>query len=205
MPALFAYVIAIGLLLGGGYSALSWLAAPEPAKVVTKAKQKPSPRYDAGSQESYPAKAMASSSEASSTANSSEAGSSGVDRGDAATVGSSDQPSSPPASASALDRSLAGSAEATPAEAGQEIRQRAATAPSPKTAQITPSTAVATAAKPQPPSHLRQTSRRSKKAAERPALVLMRLRTIEFPDGRRVTQLIPYRSGERALAFQLDQ
>jgi hypothetical protein len=204
MPALFAYMIAIGLLLGGGYGALSWLAAPEPVKVVTKARPKPSPHYEASSQESSPANAMPSASEASSSVNSREAGSSGVDRGDAPTVGSSDQPPSPPASASALDRSLAASAEATPAEAGQEIRQRAATAPPPKTAQITPSTAVTTAAKPQPASHLRQTSRRSKKDAERPALVLMRLRTIEFPDGRRVTQLIPYRSGERALAFQLD-
>jgi hypothetical protein len=32
----------------------------------------------------------------------------------------------------------------------------------------------------------------------------MTLRTIEFPDGRRVTQLIPYRSGGRVLAFQPD-
>ena len=30
----------------------------------------------------------------------------------------------------------------------------------------------------------------------------MTLRAIEFPDGRRVTQLLPYRSGERALAFE---
>ena len=41
MPALFAYLIALGLLLGGGYGALSWLAAPEPVKVVAKAKSKP--------------------------------------------------------------------------------------------------------------------------------------------------------------------
>jgi hypothetical protein len=37
----------------------------------------------------------------------------------------------------------------------------------------------------------------------------MTLRTIEFPDGRRVTQLIPYRNtyrnGERALAFEPDE
>jgi hypothetical protein len=32
MPALLAYLIAVGLLLGGGYIALSWLAAPEPVK-----------------------------------------------------------------------------------------------------------------------------------------------------------------------------
>ena len=40
MPALFAYLIAIGLLLGGGYGALNWLAAPEPVKVLRKVKPK---------------------------------------------------------------------------------------------------------------------------------------------------------------------
>jgi hypothetical protein len=39
-----------GLLLGGGYSALSWLATPEPVKVMAKAKPKPPPRYEATSE-----------------------------------------------------------------------------------------------------------------------------------------------------------
>jgi hypothetical protein len=43
--------------------------------------------------------------------------------------------------------------------------------------------------------HLRQAIGRSE-----PALALMTLRTIEFSDGRRVSQLIPYRGPERALA-----
>src|SRR6202790_1257117 len=47
MPALFAYLIAVGLLVGGGYRALSWLAAPEPAKVVARAKPKLLPHYAA--------------------------------------------------------------------------------------------------------------------------------------------------------------
>jgi hypothetical protein len=51
-----------------------------------------------------------------------------------------------------------------------------------------------TAAAAPPKRTLRQTSRHS----EKPALALMTLRTIEFPDGRRATQLIPYH-GERAL------
>jgi hypothetical protein len=38
--------------------------------------------------------------------------------------------------------------------------------------------------------------------SEKSGLALMTLRTIEFPDGRRVTQLLPYRNSERALAFQ---
>jgi hypothetical protein len=49
MPALFAYLVAVGLLLGGGYGALSWLAAPEPVKVVAKAKPKPPSRDEANS------------------------------------------------------------------------------------------------------------------------------------------------------------
>jgi len=47
MPALFAYLVAVGLLLGGGYGALNWLAAPEPIKAAAKAKPKPAPRYAA--------------------------------------------------------------------------------------------------------------------------------------------------------------
>src|SRR5258708_32492773 len=56
MPALFAYLIAVALLLGGGYGALNWLAAPEPIKVVAKAKPKPAPpRYADDSVASTPA------------------------------------------------------------------------------------------------------------------------------------------------------
>jgi hypothetical protein len=33
----------------------------------------------------------------------------------------------------------------------------------------------------------------------------MTLRTIEFADGRRVTQLVPYRSPQRALALEPDE
>jgi hypothetical protein len=41
--------------------------------------------------------------------------------------------------------------------------------------------------------------------SEKPALALMTLRTIAFPDGRRITQLIPYRNGEPALEFPPDR
>jgi hypothetical protein len=50
MPARFAYVMAVGLFLVGGYGALSWLAAPEPVKIVAKAKPKPPPHYEASSE-----------------------------------------------------------------------------------------------------------------------------------------------------------
>jgi hypothetical protein len=43
---LFAYLLAIGLLLGSGFGALSWLAAPEPVKVTAKARPaRPSPPH----------------------------------------------------------------------------------------------------------------------------------------------------------------
>ena len=55
MPALFAYLIAVGLLLGGGFGALSWRAAPEPVKVAAKAKPPSPPHYaDTISRETAP-------------------------------------------------------------------------------------------------------------------------------------------------------
>jgi hypothetical protein len=49
----------------------------------------------------------------------------------------------------------------------------------------------------------RRQSRQADGHSEKSALTLMRLRTIEFPDGRRVTQLIPYRSA-RPVEFELE-
>jgi hypothetical protein len=37
MPALFVYIIAVVVLLGGGYAGLQWLAEPEPVRVATHA------------------------------------------------------------------------------------------------------------------------------------------------------------------------
>jgi hypothetical protein len=39
----------------------------------------------------------------------------------------------------------------------------------------------------------------------KPALALMSLRTIEFPDGRRITRLIPYHGGGSAMAYGDDE
>jgi hypothetical protein len=90
MPALFAYLIAVGLLLGGGYGALSWLAAAEPIKVVAKAKSKPpSPPHDEANAE--PASSSASPPEAVR----SEENALAIDNSDHAAAASSDQPPSP--------------------------------------------------------------------------------------------------------------
>ena len=57
MPALLAYLVAVALLLGGGYGALSWLATPEPLKVVAKATPKAPPPHDADNSKPDPAQA----------------------------------------------------------------------------------------------------------------------------------------------------
>jgi hypothetical protein len=87
-------------------------------------------------------------------------------------------------------------AEAPPPEARPEIRRLAPPSNQPTVASVAPA---ARALK--PPSH-RQAGSHSEKPAERRALALMTLRTIEFADGHRVSRLIPYRSPERALAFE---
>jgi hypothetical protein len=197
MPALFAYLMAVGLLLGGGYGALGWLAAPEPVKVVAKAKPKaPPPHYEASSEPS--------SFEASSLAS------------DHVASGSNDPPSSARSEASLAaseqgaqaqtsgplqaQQGRAANTEVSPPEAKQEVRQPAL-AVSPANAQRATPVAPATTARPVKRPHPRLASSRSEKSA----LALMTLRTIEFPDGRHVTQLIPYRNGARALAFQPDE
>jgi hypothetical protein len=197
MPALFAYLIAVGLLLGGGYGAPNWLAAPEPVKVVVKAKPKPPPHYEASSE--------ATSFETSSLAS------------DHVVSGSNDPPSSARSEASGAaseqgaqaqtsgplqaQQTRAANAEVSPPQAKQEVRQPALAVSAANNAQPATSTTPATTARPVKRPHPRQASSRSEKTA----LALMTLRTIEFPDGRRVTQLIPYRNGARALAFQPDE
>jgi hypothetical protein len=206
MPALFAYLIAVGLLLGGGYGALSWLAAPEPVKVVAKAKSKPHPRYEAS--------AEAASSETSSLtvsdggragsgsndhalAAQSAPGRGGEQGGEATISGPAADQQFRSAHAEVASGEATRHIEAAAAVARQEVRQ-------PAPAVSPPSNARTAVTKPIKRSHVRQASGHSEKSAERRTLALMTLRTIEFPDGRRVTRLIPYRGGERVLAFEPD-
>jgi len=234
MPALFAYLITVGLLLGGGYGALTWLAAPEPVKIVAKAKPKLVPHYEANPEASSSAAgsgtagASAPSSSArvdsdratsvSAASDSNEyppspqpevnvaAGEQGaktevsVPKAEVSVPAQDEQNRSANAEASAAEPKQ--NAEAAPAEdATQEAKLRAQAVPlvSPNRQPTTASTAAASVARPIKRLHLRQAH------SEKPALALMTLRTIEFPDGRRVTQLIPYRNGERALEFQPDR
>jgi hypothetical protein len=207
----------------GGYGAFNCLAAPEPVKfVAAKAKPKPTPHYEANPEATY--------SEASSSAGSVSApSSSALDDSDRAASGSNEQPSSPrpevnlaagehgakaEISGPAQDQQNRSAiaevspaepsqhAEAAPAEnATQEARLPAQAVPSvsPNKQQITASTAAVSLATPMKRLRLRQA------LSEKRSRALMTLPTIEFPDGRRITQLIPYRNGERALEFSADR
>jgi hypothetical protein len=197
MPALFAYLIAVGLLLGGGYGALNWLAAPEPVKVVAKAKAKSPPHHEA-SFEATPFEASSLAINDNNHAVPASTEPSSLSQSEANVAASEEGARPQPPEPSQVQQTRAAHAEVSPAESKQEVRQ-AALAVSP--AQPAASTAPATAARQVKRPRLRQAGRRSEKST----LALMTLRTIEFPDGRRVTQLIPYRGGERALAFQPDE
>jgi hypothetical protein len=207
MPALFAYLLAVGLLLGGGYGALSWLAAPEPVKVVAKAKPKPPPRDEASSE--------ATSFEPSSLAhNNSEQAPSGSNdppspiRSEASVATSEHGAHSTSSEPSPVQqtRETRADAEIATAEAKQEVSQPAlavlaASTDNAQAAATSPRTVAATTARPMKRPHARPASGGH---SQKSRLALMTLRTIEFPDGRRVTQLIPYRNGGRLLAFQPD-
>jgi hypothetical protein len=204
MPALFAYLVAVGLLLGGGYGALSWLAAPEPVKVVAKAKPKP-PRDEASSE---------------ATTFETRTNSLAINDRDHAVSGANDPPSSarsearvaaseqgaqPQSSEPASAQQSRVEAEISSVRAKQEVGQPAlavlpASASNAQAAATSPG-AAATAARPVKRPRARPASGGH---SEKSRLALMTLRTIEFPDGRRVTQLIPYRNGGRLLAFQPD-
>ena len=199
MPALFAYLLAVGLLLGGGYGALSWLAAPEPVKVVAKAKPKPPSRDEASSDATLLASSSATDQAASlSNDQPPPAPSEPI-------VAPSERGAPPQLSEPSQAQQTGANPEIVPAEAQPELGQRAlavlpASISNAQAAAMSPKTAAAATARPVKRPHLRQANSRSEKSR----LALMTLRTIEFPDGRRVTQLIPYRSGGRVLAFQPD-
>jgi hypothetical protein len=231
MPALFAYLIAVGLLLGGGYGAVSWLAAPEPVKVVAKGKQKP-PSTDAQKSASTDAAVISAPASGKSPP---QAGDSAIKPASNDKPQASDKPqSTEPARVTTReqggsnegansnpDQPIVAHAETAPAETTQSPAPRAAVVPQrkeeykqenrqesrqdnrrPVEGASASGTALngasAAAAKPKRPSQ-RQASR----SPEHRGLALMTLRTIQFPDGRRATMLIPYR-GDNRRAMAID-
>jgi hypothetical protein len=231
LPALFAYLVAVGLLLGGGYGALTWLGTPEPVKVAAKVKPKPTPHYEAIPSTTTPSDpSVASSSETNAPI--------GGASNDTAAVAIDEKPSPEPTSQPSQQASEEKPAKVS--EPVQDQQNRSASAEIPSAESKTESkpeskTEAKTEAKPEPrrvgegfqsPSTprtnrpqiaasasaagIKMTNRprlgqaagsRFERAAtpDRRRLAVMTLRTIEFPDGRRVSQLIPYRDAGRGL------
>jgi hypothetical protein len=188
MPALFAYLVAIGLLLGGGYGALTWLAAPEPLKVVTKARPTQVPRQPAGSEGRPDFERPSVDSMA-------------ANDGERATIGANRPftPSTPDAVAPARQAASTEQPVENKPPAGAEISPTETNHASPSARKVSASGHATELA--------RTSGSRSRHTGDRPAqrrLELMTLRTIEFADGRRVTRLLPYRSSARAVALEPD-
>jgi hypothetical protein len=215
MPALFAYLIALCLLLGGGYGALNWLAAPEPVKVAAKAgpKAKP-PSTEARVEETAKADVPATAADAGPARSSSASATD--DRGDTASidrpasreaetvVSNVDRDAKPENAAPAPDSPVSRDPQARSARAeGTAIRSHEENAAQTEKA-ASPIASAAVASSAPGIATLPSQRPRQKYAGNRPQkrrLEMMTLRTIEFPDGRRVTQLIPYRGSRRVLAF----
>jgi hypothetical protein len=223
MPSLFAYLIAVGLLLGGGYGALTWLAAPEPVKIVAKAKPTPRPHFGEANREAASEPSGYESQTASPETTSPET----VDRSGQVAVGSNQPRVAPPAAVNTASTETASREQGAPAEASMpaqaqasapaQVQQSPAVNTEVSSAEIAPperaqparaastgnqetNQTAATAAGPAAAAKMPKVKRPHQRLAsrsERPALALMTLRTIEFPDGHRVTQLLPYHGGDR--------
>jgi hypothetical protein len=190
MPALFAYLVALVLLLGGGYCGLSWLAAPQPVPVMANAKPRPSrpSHYDA-------------SSHVSSLASSPEARSAPTRDNDHVASAPKEQPQPQSKASPVTSKPFTKDEVADRAQDQRSWTANAQASPAETTASTPPAAPVAKSIK-RP--RLRQARSQSERHVETRQLALMTLRTVEFPDGWRATQLIPYREHEGAAVFELD-
>ncbi len=248
MPAFFAYLVAVVLLVSGGYGALNWLAAPEPIKVAVKVKPKAVPHYEVIPPIAGPSDASTTASTATNlpvTDESRDTASRDTTPEQTASAASVSEPLPEPANSqpeidnpagvnkqaseqTSRDRPAANSkpvqdskvraarAEApaagprqivsdTKREASKDVQPSSPSRPElqqpPSRPQAVASVDSGAGTKPVNRQRPIQTSRRSERPApaERRPLTMMTLRTIEFPDGRRETRLIPYRDAERDL------
>ncbi len=203
MPALLTYLIALCFLIGGGYGALNWLAAPDLPAVAARASPKtksmsppPSVPETSTPQNSLPASQdTVSSAESYSFPDVEEAGVSSIDasaRHEVATHFARVERDVEPGG-----RQLGiSSAEVLPDKVNPNETDVRAVRSVARTSSL-PADIASNRQRP----HRRQ-------AGDGPAkrkLALMTLRTIQFADGRRLTQLIPYRERGRALAFGAEQ
>jgi hypothetical protein len=212
MPALFAYIVAVGLLLGGGYGALNWLAAPEPTKLVAKAKPKPPPVHEASSEMASrgadPAEASTADNPAAASAGDKVAPTPNAQ----STPATADPTATVDAPATALSPPTDQHLRAAHAEVAVEQKppardsqQRARAVPPVMPANLPAASPASSPAKAVKRPHLWQAARHPAREPGTRRLALMVLRTIEYPDGRRVSQLLPYHARRDALAYGPDE
>jgi hypothetical protein len=183
MPALAIYLFALCLLLGGGYQALNWIASPATTSVAINAKQKLKPATSLGSSDNPSDRSIESQTDVSVAEPTPSMAEEDIDRRSLVeTTGVvTSQNRTQPNAEFALHPQIQFNREAlvkAGRSAGKPDHTRRRTAS--KTQSF----------------HTRPTSRFEKRQ-----LALMTLRTIQFPDGRKVTQLIPYRNIGSTLAF----
>jgi hypothetical protein len=184
MPALLAYLLAVALLVGGGCEALSWLAAPQHAKVATRGailrSLPPLPKNTEIAEETPRSQT--------------EAGIAKTTRAPPEAQQDQQIPSNTKRNAAPTD-SYRGN------EAKETLQSSPRTEPTPAEEPQTASS-VAPATTPVERPSARRTTRH---VAAKHKYVMMTLRTIEFSDGRRMQRLIPFRGTGRYLAYLPEQ
>ena len=201
MPALLTYVIALCLLIGGGYGTLNWLAEPAPVKVA-------GPKSKLSRQVVRP-EGITKSSVFTTATETTFATGHFLPEGERESLPPIDMPAPDPA-----ERDVTGIDGDLHRNVTRRDQQRGlVTADVPSGGEVNRAGETALRASSQADRASSVTASRTQRANrrhfnDRPAkrkLAVMTLRTIQFADGRQVIQLIPYRGRERALAFGADE
>jgi hypothetical protein len=201
MPALLAYVIALCLLIGGGYGTLNWHAEPAPVKVA-------GPKSKLSRQVVRP-EGITESSVLTTATETIFATGHFLPDGEKESRTSINTPAPDQA-----ERDVTGINGDVPLDAMRRDQQRElVTADVPSGGEVNRAGETAVGAGSQADRASSVTASRKQRTnrrhfSDRPPrrkLAVMTLRTIQFADGRQVVQLIPYRGRERALAFGADE
>jgi hypothetical protein len=246
MPALFGYLVALTLLLGGGYAGLQWLASPDDAGTQQRIGEKPTARnvpkksevkselksevkseFNGARATAVPGEADGASeigTTASATPDREAPHQSGHEANETEKISKAGDPTpgvnndNAPAGGCMPIGVTAHGADVFPIQCQAWIERQRGSVPSsapPPTAAASGAVQAAELAKPsdsgaamtrpaQPdPPNKRQDKRNARSARSR--LVMMYLRTIEFPDGHREQQLLPIRRSRRTAVQTEDQ
>jgi hypothetical protein len=204
MPILFAYLLMVGLFVGGGYGTLYWLTTQEPVKTATAHHPRPTPVTPSVAQAPVAnSEPRGSDTAATSDADAEkhpapESGNHVADNDAPAIAAKADTAGTPPTADIASQSGVPHPARTVAAVADPS--------PAPDAAQKTPAQKPVAAATPEqamPPVNAPAKPQRNRIAshARHDRLEAMTLRTVEFPDGSRRSFLIPSARRQRTLAY----